>query len=470
MSTDVLSVLLGIVGPQGLRADADLSAYEVDWRKRYRGRALGVVQPASTEETAAVVRACAHHGVSLVPQGGNTGLVGGSVPDASGTQIVINMQRMKRVRHLDALNMSLCVEAGCTLHEVQQTAVAAGLLFPLSLASEGLCTIGGNLASNAGGSQVLRYGNARELCLGLEVVTPEGQVWNGLRALRKDNAGYDLRSLYIGSEGTLGIITAATLRLFPKPQHERTALLAVPSLDAALALIAATRLAFDASLTSFEIMNQASVALVRHHFPALCAGWPAALWDAPWLVLMALSDVQAPPPQHFHDFLQAQNEAGYVGTTVLPQDLSQQQRLWHLRESISSAQSLEGLNIKHDIALPLSSMSDFVKDTHARLNAHWPGLRPITFGHLGDGNLHYNLQAPAGQDSQEFLARHESSINRVVFDSVQAHGGSIAAEHGIGQLRRESLRHYAPTEAMDLMRKIKAALDPQNLFNPGRVV
>jgi FAD/FMN-containing dehydrogenase len=419
-----------------------------------------------------VVRACAAHGVPLVPQGGNTGLVGGGVPDATGRQVVLSTRRMNRVREVDALNLSITVEAGCTLHEVQQAAAAHDLLFPLSLASEGQCTIGGNLATNAGGTQVLRYGTARELCLGLEVVTAQGEIWDGLRALRKDNAGYALRELYIGSEGTLGLITAATLRLFPRPRAQACALVACADLPMCVELLAAARAAFDARLCGFEAMNQASTSLVRRHFADLCAGWPQALEAAPWLVLMDLGDVQ--PSTRLDDdlqaFLHAQQEQGRIGGALLAHSLAQQRALWQMRESISSAQSLEGLNVKHDIALPVSRLADFVSDTTARVLSQWPGVRPITFGHLGDGNLHYNFQAPPGDDPAAFLARHEPAINALVFERVRAHGGSIAAEHGIGLLRRDALVRHAPPAALGTMRAIKRALDPQDLFNPGRVV
>ena len=472
MSAQLLKTLAAILEPAGLKSGGDLGAFELDWRKRYRGRALAVAMPRTAAEAAAVVRACAAHGVPLVPQGGNTGLVGGGVPDATGRQVVLSTRRMNRVREVDALNLSITVEAGCTLHDVQQAAAAHDLLFALSLASEGQCTIGGNLATNAGGTQVLRYGTARELCLGLEVVTAQGEIWDGLRALRKDNAGYALRELYIGSEGTLGLITAATLRLFARPRAQACALIACADLHACMDLLGAARSAFDARLSGFEAMNHASTALVRRHFAALCAQWPEALANAPWVVLMALGDVQSQArlDDDLQQFLHPLQAAGRIDGATLAHSLAQQHAMWQMRESISSAQSLEGLNVKHDIALPASRLADFVSDTNARLQAQWPGIRPVTFGHLGDGNLHYNFQAPPGHDPAAFLAQHEPAINALVFDQVHAHGGSIAAEHGIGQLRRDALAWHAPPAALSTMRAIKQALDPQSLFNPGRVV
>ena len=468
---DLLQTLRAAVGArQVLTPDAvDLSAYEQDWRRRQRGRALAVVRPGSTEEVAAVVRACAAAGVSIVPQGGNTGLVVGSVPDASGTQVLLSLQRMNRVRALDAANLTLTLDAGCILQAAQQAAEAAGLLLPLSLAAEGSCTIGGNLASNAGGTQVLRYGNARELCLGLEVVTPQGEIWDGLVGLRKDNTGYDLRDLYIGSEGTLGIITAATLKLQPQPAARLTAWAAVPSVEAAVELLGLAQRQLGAGLTGFEAMSRFALSLVDKHYPQL----RVPLWrDHPWCVLLENSDSESEDHarERFEALLELAFEQGCVGDAVVAESLAQAHNLWHCRESISLAQSEEGLNIKHDISLPVSAIPAFCAETDALLAAETPGVRLVNFGHLGDGNLHYNVQAPEGDDPAAFLREQEERINHIVYDSVRRFGGSISAEHGIGSLKAGTLPQYKHPVAMTLMRRLKAALDPQNIMNPGRVL
>lgn len=469
MSQELISELARIVGPANvLRAPEDLSGYEQDWRKRWHGRALAVVRPGSTAEVAAVVKACAGAGVSLVPQGGNTGLVGGGVPDDQARQVVLSLRRINAVRKIDAENLTMTVEAGCVLQAVQAAAEAQGLLFPLSLAAEGSCTIGGNLATNAGGTQVLRFGNARDLCLGVEVVTPAGEIWDGLSGLRKDNTGYDLRGLFIGSEGTLGVITAATLKLFPLPATTLTALAACPSLEAAVELLGLARSRLDASLTGFEVMNRFSLDLVARHFPAL----PRPLPDAVWTVLLELSGPQdeAGARASLEALLESALDSGCVEDAVVAESLAQSRALWHLRESIPLAQAEEGLNIKHDISVPVSAIPRFVQQTDAALQDHMPGIRLVNFGHLGDGNLHYNVQAPAGADARDFLKTQEPRVNEIVYDNVQAFGGSISAEHGVGSLKLEELQHRKSAVALSLMRQIKAALDPQGLMNPGRVL
>ena len=464
----LLDALRAAVGAPNVLTDGDLSAWELDWRRRWRGRALAVVRPGSTAEVAAVVRACAAAGAAIVPQGGNTGLVGGGVPDASGTQVLLSLQRLNRVRAVDPANLTLTVEAGCVLQAVQQAADASGLLFPLSLGAEGSCTIGGNLATNAGGTQVLRYGNARELCLGLEVVTAAGEVWDGLAGLRKDNTGYDLRDLFVGSEGTLGVITAATLKLFPKPAAVSTALAACASLEDCVALLELARARLGAGLTGFEVMNAFSLELVARHFPAL----PRPLPPAPWTVLLEQSDTDGEDAARarFERLLEAALEAGVVTDAAVASSLAQSRAMWQLREAIPLAQAEEGLNIKHDIALPVSAIPGFVARTDAALAAALPGARHVSFGHLGDGNLHYNVQAPAGGDARAFLAAHEATANRIVYDAVVGCGGSISAEHGIGQLKRDELAARKSPVALGLMRAIKNALDPLGVMNPGRVI
>ena len=465
----LLDTLRQAVGAAHVLIDGDLTAYEQDWRQRACGRALAVVRPGSTDEVAAVVRACAARGASIVPQGGNTGLAVGSVPDDSGTQVVLSLRRMDAVRAIDAANLTITVEAGGILQNLQQAAEQAGFLFPLSMASEGSCTIGGNLAANAGGTQVLRYGNARELCLGLEVVTAQGEVWNGLSGLRKDNTGYDLRDLFIGSEGTLGIITAATMKLYPQPAAKLTAWAAVPSMQAAVDLLGLAHTRLGAGLTGFEVMGQFALSLVDKHYPQL----RVPLFKAsPWCVLLENSDHESEAHARalFEQLLEGALDAGCVSDAVVAENLTQAKALWHIRESIPLAQAEEGLNIKHDISIPVSRIPQFVEETDALLAREVPGVRLVDFGHLGDGNLHYNVQAPEGGDAQAFLREQEDRINTLVFDAVARHGGSISAEHGIGSLKAGKLPQYKSPVALGMMRAIKQALDPQGLMNPGRVL
>ncbi len=447
----------------------DLSAWEQDWRKRSHGRALAVVRPANTAEVAAVVKACAMQGASIVPQGGNTGLVVGSVPDGSGTQVVLSLTRMNAVRQLDPDNLTMTVEAGCVLQNLQDEAEKAGFLFPLSLAAEGSCTIGGNLGTNAGGTQVLRFGNTRDLCLGLEVVTAQGEVWHGLSGLRKDNTGYDLRHLMIGSEGTLGIITAATMKLYPLPAATLTAWAAVPSMEAAVQLLGLAHQKLGPGLTGFEVMGQFALSLVDKHYPQLRV---PLFKDTPWCVLLENSDSEneAHARQQFEALLEQALEAGCVSDAVVAENIAQARGLWHIRESIPLAQAEEGLNIKHDISIPVSRIPTFVAETDALLQREIPGVRLVDFGHLGDGNLHYNVQAPEGGDNKAFLRDWEERVNTLVFDQVARHQGSISAEHGVGELKAHKLPTYKDATALAMMQAIKRALDPQNILNPGKVL
>jgi len=469
--TPLLDTLRRIVGAAHVLADGDLSAYEQDWRRRERGKALAVVRPGSTEEVAAVVRACAAAGTSIVPQGGNTGLAVGSTPDLSGTQVVLSLTRMNAVRALDKDNLTMTVDAGCILQNVQDAADQAGLLFPLSLAAEGSCTIGGNLGTNAGGTQVVRYGNARDLCLGLEVVTPQGEVWNGLKGLRKDNTGYDLRNLLIGSEGTLGVITAATLKLYPKPAAQLTAWAAVPSMQQAVALLGLAHQHLGAGLTGFEVMGQFALSLVGRHMPQLRVPFLGDA-NAPWCVLLENSDSESEDHARarFEALLQTAFEAGCVTDAVVAENLTQAHQLWHIRESIPLAQAEEGLNIKHDISVPISRIPAFVEYADALMLREIAGVRLVNFGHLGDGNLHYNVQAPVDGDPKAFLREQEAHVNHLVYEAVAQFGGSFSAEHGIGALKVDKLEKYQSPTALAMMRAIKQSLDPQGIMNPGRML
>jgi len=469
--TELIEQLRAIVGAANVLTDGDLTAWEQDWRKRERGKALAVVRPGDTQQVAAVVRACAAVGTSIVPQGGNTGLAVGSTPDASGTQVLLSLQRMNAIRATDAANLTMTVEAGCILQTLQEAAERAGFLFPLSLAAEGSCTIGGNLATNAGGTQVVRYGNTRDLCLGLEVVTPQGEIWEGTSGLRKDNTGYDLRDLMIGSEGTLGIITAATMKLYPLPAARLTAWAAVPSLEHAVTLLGLAHKHLGSGLTGFEVMGKFALSLVDKHMPQLRVPFvdDAAV---PWCVLLENSDSESEEHARarFEALLETAFEDGCVTDAVVAENLTQAHQLWHIRESIPLAQAEEGLNIKHDISIAVSRIPAFVASTDAMLQREIPGVRLVNFGHLGDGNLHYNVQAPVDGDPKAFLDEQEGRVNTLVYDAVEEFGGSFSAEHGIGGLKVDKLEKHKSPVALGMMRAIKQGLDPLNILNPGRVI
>ena len=447
---------------------ADTEPFLIDWRRRWHGRARAVVQPSTTEEVARLVRWCAEHRVPIVPQGGNTGLTGGSVPDGTGSAIVLSLARMNRVRAIDPVNDTITVEAGVRLQQVQEAARGAQRLFPLSLAAEGSCTIGGNLSTNAGGTAVLRYGNARELCLGVEVVTASGEIWDGLRGLRKDNTGYDLRDLFVGAEGTLGVITAATMKLYPLPAARVTAIAAVGSPHDALALLGLSQRLLGPALTGFEMMSDLCLTLVAKHFPDC----PKPFAEPhPYAVLLESSDAEseAHATERFEALMAEAFEAGIVRDAIVAQSIAQSRRFWLLRENISEAQAAEGKNVKHDISVPISSIGDFVVATDAAIAERFPGVRMVVFGHLGDGNLHYNVSPPVGVDGDAFLERQDA-INGLVHDAVAAAGGSISAEHGIGVLRRDELLRYKSPVELALMRTLKQALDPLGIMNPGKLI
>jgi FAD/FMN-containing dehydrogenase len=446
----------------------DLDAYTRDWRGKYHGKALAVLRPASTAQVQDLVRLCARERVGIVPQGGNTGMCGGAVPDGSGSQVILSLSRLNRVREFDAANNTMTVEGGCILQLLQERAAEAGLLFPLSLGAEGSCQIGGNIATNAGGIQVLRYGNTRDLVLGLEVVLASGEVLDALRGLRKDNTGYDLKQCFIGSEGTLGIVTAATLKLFPAPTATAVAFAGVRSLDHAVALLQHMKRSLGERFTAFEVISGATFELVCRHFPdsprPLAGAWP-------WHVLMEAADQGS--HEALSDALQAALEsaleAGHLEDVAVSASLAQAEALWNMRENITHAQQMDGSNIKHDIALPVSGIPVFVAETLALLQAGFPGSRPFVFGHLGDGNLHFNLAAPQGGDLAAWQEQTDA-VNKIVHDAVMRMRGSISAEHGVGQLKRDELVHYKTPVELEAMRSIKQALDPLGIMNPGKLL
>ncbi len=469
MMDPLIDTLRGIVGAAHvLDSNAGMAPFLSDWRGRYHGTARAVVRPHDTGELAAVVCACAAAGVPMVPQGGNTGLCGGATPLADGAAVVISLARMNRIRAIDADNDTLTVEAGCTLAAVQEAAAAAGRLFPLALASEGSCMIGGNLSTNAGGVQVLRYGNTRELVLGLEVVLADGRVWDGLRGLRKDNTGYDLKQLFIGAEGTLGIVTAAVLKLFPVIRSCATAWVAVPDPAAAVRLLGLLRADCGDRVSAFELVGRKALELVLQHIPGArdpLAGAPA------WTVLVELSD-PAPDAQleaALEAALAAAFAKGLASDAAVATSGAQGQALWALRENVSEAQRIEGISIKHDVSVPVSRIAEFLELAGRALALRWPDVRVVAFGHIGDGNLHYNLSKPVADDNAAFVAL-TAEVNRIVHDLVCELGGSISAEHGLGQLKRDEIVHYKSALEIELMQRIKRALDPMGLMNPGKVL
>jgi FAD/FMN-containing dehydrogenase len=468
-SNSLATRLAAIVGETNvLTATDDMAPFATDWRKRWFGKPLAVARPGTTAEVSSVMALCSETRTGVVPQGGNTGLCGGATPDASGRQIVLSLARMNRVRATDALNNTMTAEAGCVLANLQQAADEANRLFPLSLAAEGSCQIGGNLSTNAGGVQVLRYGNTRDLVLGLEVVLPSGEIWDGLRGLRKDNTGYDLKHLFIGAEGTLGVITAAVLKLYPKPRGKATAVVALATARDALRLLEHAQAHCGDRLTAFELFSAIGLELVRKHFPQVPKPFATAY---PHYVLLELSDTQADDAIGglLESALGEAIESGIALDAVLATSGEQAKQLWALRENLSEAQATEGPNIKHDITIPISRIADFIEATDAKLARAFRDVRMVTFGHLGDGNLHYNVSPPVGGDYAAFTAR-TPEVNRVVHDSVAEFGGSISAEHGLGQYKRDEILRYKSAVEIDLMRAIKRAIDPLGIMNPGKVL
>jgi FAD/FMN-containing dehydrogenase len=456
------------LGSKGFLTAAEAVAPHLkDWRGIYQGKACGLAMPASTAEAAALIALCRQHDVAIVPQGGNTGLSGAATPDESGNSVVVNMRRMNRIRALDAANSTIIVEAGCVLADIQAATAAADLLFPLSLAAEGSCQIGGNLSTNAGGINVLKYGNARDLTLGLEIVLPDGTILDSLGTLRKDNTGYDLKQLFIGAEGTLGLITAASLKLFPALRSRTTALVALTAIDHAPRLLARCRAATADQLVSFELLPKFGLALAQQHFSARLPMESRADW-----FLLIEAGTPSPDSNLAEALERALGEAmanGEISDGLLAESEAQRQELWRLREAMVESQPREGASIKHDIAVPVAAVPAFIHAATARLATLDLDLRLLVFGHIGDGNLHFNILQPRDALSVAFQAR-TAEVNHLVHDLVHAHQGSISAEHGIGQLRRAELLRLKSPVALGAMRAIKQALDPQNLFNPGKVL
>jgi FAD/FMN-containing dehydrogenase len=469
VAADAIAAIKDAVGPKGWIDEPDAMArYLVDERRLYRGRTPLVVRPASTDEVAAVVRICHRHGIPIVPQGGNTGMVGGGVPHERGDEILLSLARLNRIRAVDPLDYTMTAEAGCILADLQQAAEAADRLFPLSLAAEGSCTIGGNLSTNAGGVAVLRYGNARELTLGIEAVLPDGRVWDGLTALRKDNTGYDLKQLFIGGEGTLGIITAAVLRLFPRPRDVVTAFVAVPAPQAAIELLAAARAGSGDQLSAFELMSRFALELTLAHVPGITD--PLEKPHEHYVLLeFGSADRDANLRTRVEAVLADAFERALVRDATIAASSAQAKALWRIRESITEAQKADGGGIKHDVSVPVSRVAAFIAEASAACEAHEPGVRVLAFGHVGDGNVHFNLCRPKETGAAAFEARAEE-FNRIVHDIVARMGGSISAEHGIGRLKRGELARYAPAVELDLMRAVKRALDPRGIMNPGKVI
>jgi FAD/FMN-containing dehydrogenase len=467
---DAIERIKAVVGERGWTTDADeMAPHLIEWRGYYQGRAQMVVRPADTAEVAEVVRICAEARLPITPQGGNTSMCGGSVPLENGEEIILSLSRMNKVRAIDTTNYTMTVEAGCVLQTLQATASEVDRYFPLSLAAEGSCMIGGNLSTNAGGTNVLRYGNARELVLGLEVVLPDGRIWDGLLGLRKDNTGYDLKQLFLGAEGTLGIITAAVLKLFPKPRAIHAAFCAVKDVPSAMELLGRARSESGDRVETFELISRLVVDLILKHIPGTTDPLADRHDHYVLLELVTTAEDDDALGESFEAILGQAMEDGIVLDAAIAQSEQQRQAFWALRENGSESQKLEGASIKHDISVPVSAIPAFYEDAWNAVLKIEPAARLVAFGHAGDGNLHYNIAEPEGGDRAIFLEKW-GAINEAVHDTVHAHHGSISAEHGIGRLKREEMTRYKGDVELDVMKTIKAALDPHGLMNPGKVI
>ncbi len=461
----LIDELKSIVGTSGWTSDPDeLLPHLTEWRDVFHGETLLMVSPGSTDQVSAVIEACAAVNTAVVPQGGNTGLCGGAIPDQTGQQVLLSLSRMNAIRCVSPNDFSMIVEAGCILADAQATARQAGRFFPLSLAAEGTCQIGGNISTNAGGINVLRYGNAREQVLGLEVVLADGTIWNGLRGLRKDTAGYDIKHLFIGSEGTLGVITAANLRLYPDVRDTQTAIIAVNSPKHAVDLLAELRGLLADQLQAFELIPSRAIRYLRRHMPALRIPFTD---DYPWYVLLESS--LGEDAQTLESALAAALEKQLGIDAIIAKNVSEQEGLWRIRHSISAVQKFEGDSLKHDVSVPLGKIGDFIEAAEAAVLKVMSDARIVAFGHVGDGNVHFNISQPKSWEGDSFREK-AAGLSKVVYDVVSSLQGSISAEHGIGQLKREILKQYCGEEEIAVMKSIKAALDPGNILNPGKVL
>ncbi len=468
-SSDLLDRFAAIVGEKhAVRDPAEIAPHLVENRGLYHGASPMLLKPGSVEEVSAILKLASETGAAIVPQTGNTGLVGGQTPREGGSDIILSLERMNRIRDIDPIGNTIVVDGGCILADVHKAAAEHGRMFPLSLGSEGSCRIAGNLSTNAGGTAVLAYGNMRQLCLGLEVVLPTGEIWNGLRRLKKDNTGYDLRDLFIGAEGTLGVITGAVLKLFPQPLGHQVAFAGLQSVDDALTLFKNASSLCGTALTGFELMPRIGVEFTTRHIPGVRDPLETA---HPWYVLIDIStsDSAETAERMMSALLEQGYEAGLIQDATIASSETQQKAIWHMRESMSDAQKPEGGSIKHDVSVPVAQIPQFMAEAEKAVVAAMPGARICAFGHMGDGNIHYNISQPVGADKAEFIGRWRE-INEIVHGLVLRHGGSISAEHGIGQLKRDELASIRPDIEIDLMRRIKTAFDPAGIMNPDKVL
>ncbi len=468
-SSDLLDRFAAIVGEKhAVRDPAEIAPHLVENRGLYHGASPMLLKPGSVEEVSAILKLASETGTAIVPQTGNTGLVGGQTPREGGSDIILSLERMNRIRDIDPVGNTMIVDGGCILADVHKAAAEHGRMFPLSLGSEGSCRIAGNLSTNAGGTAVLAYGNMRQLCLGLEVVLPTGEIWNGLRRLKKDNTGYDLRDLFIGAEGTLGVITGAVLKLFPQPLGHQVAFAGLQSVDDALTLFKNASSLCGTALTGFELMPRIGVEFTTRHIPGVRDPLETV---HPWYVLIDIStsDSVETAERMMTALLEQGYEAGLIQNATIASSETQQKAIWHMRESMSDAQKPEGGSIKHDVSVPVAQIPQFMAEAEKAVVAAMPGARVCAFGHMGDGNIHYNISQPVGADKAEFIGRWRE-INKIVHGLVLQHGGSISAEHGIGQLKRDELASIRSEIEIDLMRRIKTAFDPAGIMNPGKVL
>ena len=470
MKPEILNLqkLKKTLGPKGWIEDKEIiEPYLVEERGLFIGKSSLLLKPQNTEEVSKILKLCNEHNIKVVPQGGRTGLCGGTIPSENGKEIMLSLERMNNIKELNEENFTITVEAGCILNNIQNIADEKNFLFPLSLASEGSCTIGGNISTNAGGINVLRYGMARDLVLGIEVVLANGEIWNNLISLRKDNRGYDLKQLFIGSEGTLGIITSAVLKLFPAPRNIETALFAIPNTDAAIELLGLARNASADLLNAYELVSRVGMEMVIKNIP----GAKEPLKEKyKWYILIEFSSSSKNNlRQQIEDLFELALNKNIVLDGVIAESTQQRKELWTLRDGLNEAQKPEGGSIKHDISVPINNVSKFIYSASKCVEEFIPNSRVVAFGHIGDGNIHFNISQPLKQDKKEFLNKW-TDVNKLVFDIVKNLDGSFSAEHGIGKLKREELQNYNPTIEINLMKSIKSSFDPNNILNPGKVL